>query len=287
MATVSTVIARQPAVFQKKYGTTTWVNWINDLLEYLSGEGFVFPNLDIESGAVVENDIWIDKPSGCREIARIFYPSNRDAEYNWKEVNNRIRLIGAEVDAEESPDTISTFSGFATTSITVNLTDKEEDDYANYLLVITAGTYANRTYVISGNDASGVSTTKLYFLHDLSAALDGTKVTAGYLTAPDYYVMIEYSGTFDTVSGSDSEIPIDDKYERRLVDTYLRWRAEEHVSALSDETAYWENQFGKAVRWMKGQRYMVGGRIRPRYMPGLEQYREGDSYFRKDFESES
>ena len=40
MSTVAEVITRLPVLFQKRYDTQ-FVEWVNDLLEELSGEGFM------------------------------------------------------------------------------------------------------------------------------------------------------------------------------------------------------------------------------------------------------
>ena len=64
MSTVAEVITRLPVLFQKRYDTQ-FVEWVNDLLEELSGEGFMMSSIHQEVGAVVSNDK-IGRAS-CRE----------------------------------------------------------------------------------------------------------------------------------------------------------------------------------------------------------------------------
>lgn len=290
MANVNDIVTRLPVWAQKRYGgnsNSKFVGWINDLLELLSTEGLLMRELHFETGVEVKDNYWIDTPVGLQSVNRIYNPRNSDQQFNWKMVNNRIRIIGAVIEDQESPETASSFSNYLTTAITVNIADAAEGDYENYLLKITAGTYANNAYIISTNDASSAGTCKLYFLHPLSAALDGIKITAASLISPDYYVMLDYTSSYSTVPNGTTEIPIADTQERRITEAWLKWKFQADISPSSDEARAAEVGFLSVLRDVKiAIRGNTGGRIKPRYIPGLTQYSYGSSDFTKEFEAD-
>ena len=139
MATLATIIARQPYEFTQRYADSFWIDWINELLEKLGGEGFLMPSLDKEVGVVVANDVWITKPTGLRDVNKIWNPENSKMEYTFKEINKKIKLLNVEVEAEESPDTADAFQNYAVGSMDVDIDDAAEDDYEDFLLVIHLG----------------------------------------------------------------------------------------------------------------------------------------------------
>lgn len=268
MPTLSTAIARQPVIYQKRYGDSYWINWINTLLERLSGEGYM-PLVDYERGFPVSNDVWINRPAGMHRIKKIWNPSNPDIEYGFKEVNNRIKLTDATVSEDEDTVALTTFANYATTSIDVAIDDAEEDEYENYLFEITAGTLLGNTYVIGNNDESDGGTATLYFLHTLSAALDGTKVTAAQLIHPTYYVMMAYAGSFEEVTAVSDEIPVSDFLEREIVDLWLTFQAIKNVVHSSSETSAAERRFEDKYADIRAERLSSMGPIRGRSIPGL------------------
>ena len=272
MPTLAVVIARQPLMWRNRYGDSYWINWMNDLLEKLSSETALMPTLDLETGVKVDNLVWIDKPAGCREVTRISYPRNLRQQYAYEEVNNRIRLTNVEVAEQEEVDTATAFQNYTTTSIEVNIDDAAADEYKDYIMVVTAGTFLNNTYVLKGNDAAAAGYTKLEFRNPLTTALDGTKVTAIQLIAPAYYVMMRYGSSFTPLTLTSEEVPINDKFERRITKSWLRFCAEEESSETSDNAQYWDRKFKSDLKDIKGERRVVPGRIKPRYIPGLRQY---------------
>jgi len=247
-----------------------WINWANELLELLSAEG-IMPTLDVESGVVVENDHWIEKPSGFRSFIDLFDPENEAVKFRAREENGKLKLVDTAVEKEASPASITAFSNYATESVDVDITGKEENDFENYLLVITGGTRAGETFVLSGNDESGVSTTRLYFLHSLSSAFDGTEVTAGYITTPEYYLMLRYHSTYSEVTTIDDELPIDDKFERRLTQCFFSWKIYEEAMDATNSAREWERKFYDTLNRLKSE--LLRGslsEIKPRNMTGLE-----------------
>ena len=278
MATLQTHINRMPAVFSKKYASARWIEWANEILEKLSGDGMM-PLLKFNRGVVTENDYWITKPHNFRQLIDCYAPENIQMHYPVREDEGKLRLTDHYLEPESSPDTPTSFTSWATDSFEIDLTGKDEDEYENYLFVVSGGTYAGRTYVIGSNDATDGATTKLYFLHEMSTALDGTKVTGGYLTDPDYYLMLRYWGSYEEISSTSDEIPVDDDYERRLMKTGLRWKAEEHASATSKEAALWERHFMQVIRELKGERRMPrqgGYTARGRRLVGYESFDYAD-----------
>jgi len=263
------------------------VNWINDLLEELSGSGFLMPSLKHETGVVVDNLVWITKPSGLRHINKIYHPDYYDLEYTYQEIENKIKLTNVQVQVATPDDTADAFQNYAVGSMDINITDAEEDDYEDCLLVIDGGTEEGTTIKLSGNDAADSGYTKVYFYHDLATALDGTKITSCYLLDTTNYVMIEHSSTFDEVSGESSEIPIQDKYERRITYAYLRWKVEEAVISISKETKEFEKNYYRVKSALKTElRSNMVTSVQPRKMPGLSQYSEGANEFQKQFEAD-
>jgi hypothetical protein len=178
------------------------------------------------------------------------------------------------VETETSPKTATSFSAYATTGITVNITDATVDKYKDYLFYVTAGTYAGKGFIIDSNDASTGGTCKLYFRHPLSVALSATKVTAASLINPDYYVIMKYASSFDTLTAVGDEIGIDDKYERRIVKAWLNWKILQEVDPSSDQTLLAEKDYEKVLRKLKREmRSSTGGRIMPRDIPGFSQFK--------------
>lgn len=275
MATVTQIFERLPQWMQARYGSTYQINWINSLLEEISGEPKLFRTINIQTGAIVENEVWVDLPAGCRAINQIMNPGDHDQKYNFKIINSKIYLDGVVVYEMTDPDTASTFTNYETTHIDVDITDATEDEYKDFLFYITAGTYAGKGYILSGNDASAGGTCRLYFLHDLSTALDGTKVTAASLISEDYYVLIEHTASFDSVSAVGDEVPINDNYERRLTDAWIKWKVWQELDSSNKNTISAERDFENVLLKIKREiRSSVGGRVVPRDIPGLDQYKK-------------
>lgn len=277
MATLATIIARQPYEFTQRYADSFWIDWINELLEKLGGEGFLMPSLDKEVGVVVANDVWITKPTGLRDVNKIWNPENSKMEYTFKEINKKIKLLNVEVEAEESPDTADAFQNYAVGSMDVDIDDAAEDDYEDFLLVIDGGTKEGLTIKIRNNDAAAAGYTKVYFYHDLDAILTDAMITSCYLTGTDYYVMLEGSFSYTDIADVSEEVPIDNLYEKRITKAWLRFKIEEATLATSKDTIYYSKQFDRVLLELKAERRRLTGRVQPRVMPGLDQYRDGSN----------
>jgi hypothetical protein len=282
MATLTAIKGRMQTIYENRYGNSVWIAWINELLEELAGAGFLMPTLDKETGHVVVDDVWITKPSGLRVINKICHPEYPDMEFLYKEVEDKIKLLNAVVDSNDDPDTASNFQNYLVGSMEIDIDDAAEDDFEEYLLVIDGGTSSGDTIIIRNNDAAAAGYTKVYFRHDLSAALDGTKITSCYLVSTDYYVLMEWSGSYTDVSAVGDEVPIDDKYEKRITKAYFDWKVRQRASRFSKDSLEAEKQYNVVLNKIKNElRSSVGTQIRPRQSPGYDQYSETGDYFEK------
>jgi len=230
-------------------GTTVipFVSWLNDLLEELQERGFL-PSLIKETGVLVQKKRWLAKPADYLEFIKAYDPEDETNELRVEDVENKFKLMDVELEDEDSADQIASasFGAYGTDGITcVDLVSSAyiEDYFENYLFLITAGTLANASLVVYENDAAvDPGGTHIHFLHALSAALSGTKVTAARLVPPQYYVMMRYRALITAIAAMGDEVPIENDCENRLVPVWLRWKCERAIEPTSDDTRYWENQ---------------------------------------------
>lgn len=249
MATLQSFVDLLPSAFKNRYSTSGHLlQWGNELLEELQERGFL-ATIKKETGQIVNNDSWVDKPADALFIDEIYDPQDRNNKLRFEDVNNKLHLLDVEFDPDDSDWEVATsFSAYAVGSIRVtegDITDKIEDELENYLFRITGGTSAGIGIVLSGNDATvtaGTGYTVLNFLHDLAAALDGTKLTEAKLVPPNQYVMIKYRALLTALSALGDEFTIPDDCEKRLIPAWLRWKCEQHTLAVSKETQYWEQE---------------------------------------------
>jgi hypothetical protein len=218
----------------------------------------------------VEDDVWISKPTGLRVINKICHPDYPDMEFLYKEVENKIKLLNVTVDENDTPDTASAFQNYAVGSMDINIADAAADDYKDYLLVIDGGTSSGETIIIKENDASAGGYCKVYFRHDLSAALDATKITSCYLVSTTYYVLMEWSGSYTDITAVGNEIPIDDKYEKRITKAFLNWKCEDSAVRFSNAAVKAEADYNKVLSKIKGE-------------PGYSQYTGTTDYYEKEW----
>lgn len=284
MATVAAVWGRISEVYKARYALGVYVAWLNELLEELAGEGFLMPTLDRETGGVVEDYYWVKKPTGMRRINSIKHPDYDNLEYTFKEVEQKIKLLNVSVTAKESPDSAGAFQNYAVGQMDIDIDDAAEDDYRNFLLVIDKGTSKDVTIVIRNNDASAGGYCTVYFRHDLSAALSDPKITSCYLVSTNYYVLIEWSGSYTDLGSAVDEIPIDDKYEKRITDAWLNWKIRQRTSRFSKDSLEAEKRYSQVLNKIKGElRSNVGSIMPPRYLAGAAQYTGKSDRFQKEW----
>ncbi|MFW6244832.1 MAG: hypothetical protein ACOC36_03000, partial [Fibrobacterota bacterium] len=175
-----------------------------------------------------------------REAVDIHHPTIEQIKYRFLDENNRLRLIDSsrsEDPATTVPTEILNVSG---TGLDVNVGARDEDDFKGWLFVITAGSSAGKNLIIGSSevtDASGI--TSLSFLHPQSG-FDAGSITNGYLTGPDYYVILSYVAQFAPIVSISDDLGLSG-YEN-LIDAWFRWKMEEQASAVSNECVYWGQQ---------------------------------------------
>lgn len=249
MASLESFVNSLPSAFVNRYTTSGHLlRWGNELLEELQERGFL-PTAIKETGCMVEDESWIDKPADLLSLVEVWNSLYREQKFRVEDVNNKFKLLDVtfdpDSDAWEAP---TLFSAYAVDSIRItegNILDKAADDLEDYLLLITAGTSAGVGIIISGNDATvtaGTGYTTLRFLHSLDAALSGTKITAAKLIPPGEYLMMKYNSTITEVAALAGEFPIPTDCEKRLIPTWLRWCCERQAMATSKETMYWQKE---------------------------------------------
>lgn len=269
MGTLTSHIDILPPILKDKYSSAFWVAKGNEILEKLSGEKLM-RDLTYRRGVIVDKSVWITPPSNYRHVVRLHDPENYDMQYPFIETDGKILLTDDTVTEEEDPDTADTFSDYALDSITVNIDELEEDDYKDHLFVITAGTLANETAIIRGNDASSGGLTKLYFTHNTTSLLDATKVTAASIIDPDYYLVLIFNGSYTGFSTVGDEVPIDDDFEKRIMNTGLMFKGYERLYGVNDRTTgEWERKFNTVVQELRNEFLSKTAQVRARVWAGL------------------
>jgi hypothetical protein len=271
MPTVQSLIDSLPYHLQKRYGSSQMYRWVNEGLRKMQQKN-IDVSIRMEAGVEVSDDVYIPKPSGVTRFVEIYHPEDRNLNFPFEEIGSYLRLINRTFDKEDSPITVSTFSGLTTTSVTINVTGLVEGELEGALLIIDTGTYAGRTYRISGNDVSGATTTKVYLLLTLSSALTALQVITGHIVDKYHYLMMVYDGVYTTVSGLTDEIAMDDEYEDILI-AWMNWKCQERTQAVSDDTAYWKNRFKEEIVDVDESRLKVGRKQTQigRNLPGMRQ----------------
>ena len=191
-------------------GSRGWVTLMRQVLKEAEAEGYFALDRKVEIGVEVANDYWIDYPANCIEEIEIHQPpigdnSEREITYNYDIVNGKIKLE-SRYDKDEDPDTF-TLSAGSTTQITIDDGDATEDQWEQYLLVPTNGTYTD-PIVLGEHEAAAGGVTVLNFETPQANAIDST---AGYITKT--YLKLVYMKYFTGLSGSSDEIPVDDRFE--------------------------------------------------------------------------
>jgi len=291
MATLTALVSQLPYRIQRRYSGSdgsTFVNWANDGLEELEQDGHL-PDFNREAGVIVENDQWITPPSDFRRGLELYNPQEPDVNYSFNETMGdtedlKLRLTQRlTFDKEETPQAITVFSAQAIDSITINVNNIDANGYENWLLKITAGTIAPKTYRIAKNDASAGGTTKLYFLNTLRTALTPAQATTGQVIDKRYYLVLKYIGKFTRITSISEEIPLISQYESSLK-AYLNWKAYEWIRVLTNETQYWQDKWMGEKRKFSREKNRVGRNrsIRGRRLAGFEQNAKNKYSFTHD-----
>lgn len=280
---LQTLISQLPYRLQRRYSGDngeTFITWANDAMTELEQDGHL-SETQREAGVTVENDFWITPPSDYRRGLELYNPEEPTVIYPFLETVGDASDLKLKLqermtfDAEASPQAVTAFSAQATDSISVNVTGIDEDGYKNYLLKVTAGTIAPRSYRIASNDASAGGVTKLYFLHSLTSALTALQATAGQIISKDYYLVLRYIALFTPMTAITENVPVSDKFVK-AIKAFIFWKAYEWVRVLTSETQYWEDQWKKELNAIGKEKKRVGKNkvMRGRRLPGLQQDNE-------------
>lgn len=236
MATLASYKERQPYLFQQRYQDSYWIGWAKALLEKLSGRGFL-PLLHLTMGVIPSHGVWIDKPAGYREAMELRHPTYEGLKYRFQDENNRLRLTDSSRSADPAATVPSEILNVSSTGLDVNIGVKDEDDLQNWLFAVTGGAAAGKNLIIGSSDVTDVSgITSLSFLHPQNG-FDSDSITDGYLTGPDYYVILSYVAEFASITSISDDLGLSG-YES-LIDAWFRWKIEEQASAISNECVYW------------------------------------------------
>lgn len=209
MATLAAFVASQiPASLRMGRdftGNRGWVDLANQVMNRLQLEGMFKRTRKVERGVEVSNHYWITIPDDLVEVVEIYYPpiteyTERDVTYKYDIVNGKIKLK-VPFDKDDDPDTFTLSSG-STTQITIDDDDADENEWEDYLLVPTNGTYQDPIIIGEHDEASG-GVTVLDFMHTQDNAIDST---AGYLTSE--YLMISYMKSWTRFTAQTDEIPL-------------------------------------------------------------------------------
>ena len=228
MATLSSFIDRLPRILQEKYGSSSnalFIGWANDILETLSSITGL-KTIERELGVVVDNDVWITKPSDYSVGRSLYSPKDSDREFRFEEVMKKIRIIGETFDAEDSPSTFTNISISSTTLIEVF--NSPVADYAGYLLVVTSGSAVGRTIQIASTTSPFVERITFHFLHALDTAIDAADIGEVTLIAPEYFLILRYSSFFTDFAADSEEVPLMNQYEKKVFTEGLRYYAEKY-----------------------------------------------------------
>lgn len=277
MSTLQEMVATFPYPLQIRYRGANndgaqWVSWLNDGLFELEREDLL-PELTFETGVEVVNDIWITPPSSYRRGLELSHPSQPTIKPSFREVQGKLKIVNGMTFSQESdPETFSAVTNQAVDSVDLDVTGQSEDDLLDYLLVVTAGTLAGNTYILGGNDASGVSTTTVEFLHELASAWTAPQVTAGKLVNPRYYLVLRYTGYYTPITAITDEVPVGPKFETSLK-AWLLWKAHERVRNVSPDTQYHSKQWRDQVQAIRNERLRINRsrNTRGRRLYGFEQ----------------
>jgi hypothetical protein len=282
MATIAAFVASNIPVSLRHTrdftGDRGWISLGNQIIKRLQTEGLFDLDRKVETGVEVRDSYWITIPTDCVEPIEIYFPAlddytEMDRKYRFDIVNGKIK-IDVPFDDDTDPDTF-TLSAGSTTQITINDDNASADEWENYILVPTNGTY--RTPLVIGEHAAATGgVTVLDFMHTQDAAIDST---AGYLT--QQYLMLVYRKRYAPLTLSTSEIPINSELE-----DVLTWGMCMLATPVTDKQNFkmYHDLFEQALQNHMNLAFTPTpdqARPRPRSMAGLENC---DIYDRNSFE---
>jgi hypothetical protein len=269
MATLASHVALLPPILREKYKDAFWISACNEILEKLSSEKLM-RELTYRRGVIVKDSIWVTPPSDCRDVLKIANPFDWSNDIAFELVDGKVMLLDRKWDEETDPDTATTFETFTLTSIKINIDGLAVDDYKDYLMVITSGTMAGETIILSGNDASSGGKTVVHFQHGAPSLLDALKITGADLIQPGYYLALVYKSSYSDLAATTEEVPIDDKFEKRVMRAGLmKYGYERLYDSQGTVVAQWRAAFDKAIQEMRSEILPTPAKIMPSSWAGL------------------
>ncbi|MDR2728410.1 MAG: hypothetical protein LBB56_04700 [Chitinispirillales bacterium] len=281
MAALSSYVERMPMMYRHRY-SAQWVQWANNLLERLSGAGYLPPQL-LTRGVEVHNEVWIDRPFGSRDITELRNSRDQSYKYRFAEENNQLRLTDVRI--PESEKVSFPVVGGNVYGVVVKEPSLEENRLKGMLFVVTSGAFAWQTFIVGGNMKADEDTGEahVFFLHpSLNTVSDSDaeqntfyiddddkdQVTTGYFVPQDGYLIVAFIAAFAPVRSLSDDLGIDG-YEN-LVDAWLRWKVEEQISALSQECAYWHQRVESEMSNLRAEKFNRMNKPRGRRLIGFE-----------------
>jgi hypothetical protein len=254
MATLRSYVERMPTVFGHRHGALTdVVQWANALLDRMSGEGALTPQARA-AGAVVRDGVWVDRPPDARDVTGLRNAENPSVTYSFVEENGRIRLQN--VSFPEPADT--GFTVVNGTAYAVKVGDAAggltEDYLKKWLLVVTAGQLAGRTFVVTGNTGANASTgiATVYISDAAPPSNPPTDILGGYLVRPEDYIVTEYTKAYEPVYTVDDDLGFSGYWN--LVDAWFRWKAAEDSLVVTDDCSYWRGRVDEEFSRLRAER---------------------------------
>ena len=200
-------------------GPRGWVFILNTILRDMESRGFTLDQKK-EIGVEVSNSYWITPPVDMRRPIKIFNPQSvaGTSDPNGEEfaapfniVNGKIKLFYP-YGKNLTPDAF-TLSAWGINGVSITSATIVDNQYNDYLLVVTNGDLTGKTIMISDCQASVGGTSVLTFLQNDGNAASTS--TSGYLT--NQYLMLRYMARFTGLVGVNDVIPLSEMYFNALV----------------------------------------------------------------------
>jgi len=207
-----------------------------------------------------------------RDVKELRSAQDQSFVYRFAEENNRLRIFETVFSKPEKR--VYPIVESSPSYIVLDNTEAKLDNgyLENWLFVATGGTAARHTFIVETNAESDDNHTVVTFRDRKGAGMDTDWdfsdpmpddppldiddepfITTGYFVAPRDYLMLSFTAKFDPLLSMDDNLGIEG-YEN-LVDAWFRWKVEEQVSALSQECAYWNQQFDIEMSRLRIERF--------------------------------
>jgi hypothetical protein len=270
VATLNSYIERMPFQLSRRYlnNARYWVGWANSLLERMSGMGVLRPKRRMK-GVTVYNRRWVALPFGCRDVLELRHPVHQQRTYPFEEVNGALRLMNLvreDYDKKEFELIRTEADRLIVTPLGDNLDDWDGNVLKDWLCVVTDGKRAGQAYVVEsnvrpepGNAAMEVRLKHYPYVEDW--------ITRGYFIPPETHLVMTYIEAYRPIESVDDRFALSG-YDN-LIETWLRWKAEEHEQSASHECEYWRSRVDAELQQLRGEAFNRVNRSPGRRLPGF------------------